>query len=355
MCGFYGVFSLNQNIKIKQTESIDLNHRGPDSTEIFFDKNFYGKFFRLKILGNNQSNQPMKSYDGRWVIMLNGEIYNYIELAQELEKTNLIKYGDTRVLTELIAQKGIGSLKKLNGMFAIVIYDILKKKVYLVRDRFGIKPIYYSKINNTLFFSSEIKSISKIIKPSISKKSVEDYILSELYPKCPNTFFEKIYEVKPATFCEYNNYKFSEYKYFDLEESVSKINNNISLDYIDHLLTNSIKLRFRSNLPVNLHFSGGIDSTALLVKIKEIFGDEMPINLFCAKFSNNKNQDFYKAKNIAKFFNEKLNYKNINFKKIPQYAKKVQYFLDEPYGGIPLISMFQLNEYEKKKKTYRNS
>lgn len=349
MCGFYGVFSLNQNIKIKQTESIDLNHRGPDSTEIFFDKNFYGKFFRLKILGNNQSNQPMKSYDGRWVIMLNGEIYNYIELAQELGKMNLIKYGDTRVLTELIAQKGIESLKKLNGMFAIVIYDILKKKVYLVRDRFGIKPIYYSKINNTLFFSSEIKSISKIIKPSISKKSVEDYILSELYPKCPNTFFEKIYEVKPATFCEYNNYKFSEYKYFDLEESVSKINNNVSLDYIDHLLTNSIKLRFRSNLPVNLHFSGGIDSTALLVKIKEIFGNDMPINLFCAKFSNNKNQDFHKAKYIAKFFNEKLNYKNINIKKIPQYAKKVQYFLDEPYGGIPLISMFQLNEYEKKK------
>jgi len=115
------------------------------------------------------------------------------------------------------------------------------------------------------------------------------------------------------------------------------------------LLTNSIKLRFRSNLPINLHFSGGIDSTALLVKVKEIFGDEMPINLFCAKFSNNKNQDFYKAKNIAKFFNEKLNYKNINIKKIPQFAKEVQYFLDEPYGGIPLISMFQLNQYEKKK------
>ncbi|MDC1497002.1 asparagine synthase (glutamine-hydrolyzing) [Pelagibacteraceae bacterium] len=349
MCGFYGVFSLNQNIKIKKNESIDLNHRGPDSTKIFFDKNFYGKFFRLKILGNNQSNQPMKSYDGRWVIMLNGEIYNYKELAKELGEINLIKYGDTRVLTELIAKKGIKSLKKLNGMFAIVIYDIVKKKIYLARDRFGIKPIYYSKIDNNLFFSSEIKSISKIIKPTISKKSVEDYILSELYPKCPNTFFEKIYEVKPSTICEYNNDKFLEYKYFDLEESVSKINNNISLDYIDHLLTNSIKLRFRSNLPVNLHFSGGIDSTALLVKIKEIYGDEMPINLFCAKFSNNKNQDFYKAKNIAKFFNEKLNYKNINIKKIPQFAKKVQYFLDEPYGGIPLISMFQLNQYEKKR------
>jgi len=349
MCGFYGVFSLNQNIKIKSTESIDLNHRGPDSTDIFFDKNFYGKFFRLKILGNNQSNQPMKSYDGRWIIMLNGEVYNYKELAEELEKINLIKHGDTRVLTELIAQKGIKSIKKLNGMFAIVIYDILKKKIYLVRDRFGIKPIYYSRIDNTLFFSSEIKSISKMIRPSISEKSVEDYILSELYPQCPNTFFEKIYEVKPATICEYSNGKFSEYKYFDLEESVSKINNNVSLDYIDHLLTNSIKLRFRSNLPINLHFSGGIDSTALLVKVKEIFGDEMPINLFCAKFSNNKNQDFYKAKNIAKFFNEKLNYKNINIKKIPQFAKEVQYFLDEPYGGIPLISMFQLNQYEKKK------
>ena len=109
-----------------------------------------------------------------------------------------------------------------------------------------------------------------------------------MYPKCPNTFFEKIYEVKPATFCKYFNKKFSEHKYFDLEESVNKIRDNVSLDYIDDLLTNSIKLRFRSNLPVNLHFSGGIDSTALLVKIKEIFGNEMPINLFCAKFSNNK-------------------------------------------------------------------
>ena len=349
MCGFYGVFSLNQNIKIKSQDSIDLNHRGPDSTGIFFDKNLYCKFFRLKILGNNQSNQPMKSYDGRWIIMLNGEIYNYKELAVELKKISLIKYGDTRVLTELIAKNGIESLKKLNGMFAIVIYDILKKKLYLVRDRFGIKPIYYSKIKDTLFFSSEIKSISKMIKPSISKKSVEDYIISELYPKCPNTFFEKIYEVKPATFCKYFNKKFSEHKYFDLEESVNKIRDNVSLDYIDDLLTNSIKLRFRSNLPVNLHFSGGIDSTALLVKIKEIFGNEMPINLFCAKFSNNKNQDFFKANNIAKYFNEKLNYKNINIHRIPQLAEEVQYFLDEPYGGIPLISMFELNKYEKKK------
>ena len=92
MCGFYGVFSLNQNIKIDNNESIDLTHRGPDNTSKFFDKNFYGKFFRLKILGNNQSNQPMMSYNKRWVIMLNGEIYNYKELAQEIEKINLIKW-----------------------------------------------------------------------------------------------------------------------------------------------------------------------------------------------------------------------------------------------------------------------
>jgi len=349
MCGFYGVFSLNQNIKIDNNESIDLTHRGPDNTSKFFDKNFYGKFFRLKILGNNQSNQPMMSYNKRWVIMLNGEIYNYKELAQEIEKINLIKYGDTRVLTELIAKEGIKCLKKLNGMFAIVIYDINKKKIYLVRDRFGIKPIYYSKIKNALYFSSEIKSISKIIKPDVSKKSIEDYILSELYPKSPKTFFENIFEIKPGTFCKYSNNKFSINKYFDLKESVNKVNKEISLAYLDHLLTESIKLRFRSNLPVNLHFSGGIDSTALLVKIKETFGDEMPINLFCTKFSNNKNQDFYKAKSIANFFNEKLNYKNINIKRIPKIADKVQYFLDEPFGGIPLISMFQLNQLEKEK------
>tara|TARA_B100001057_G_scaffold494372_1_gene590821 strand:- start:324 stop:2120 length:1797 start_codon:yes stop_codon:yes gene_type:complete len=349
MCGFYGVFSLNQNIKINNNESIDLTHRGPDNTSEFIDKNFYGKFFRLKILGNNQSNQPMISYDKKWVILLNGEIYNYKELAQELEKINLIKYGDTRVLTELIAKEGIKCLKKLNGMFAIVIYNISKKKIYLVRDRFGIKPIYYSKIKDSLYFSSEIKSISKIIKPHVSKKSIEDYIISELYPKSPKTFFENIFEIKPGTFCKYSKNKISEKKYFDLKESVNRVNKKISLEYLDHLLTESIKLRFRSNLPVNLHFSGGIDSTALLVKIKEIFGDEMPINLFCTKFSDNKYQDFYKAKSIANFLNEKLNYKNINIKNIPKITNKVQYFLDEPFGGIPLICMFQLNQLERKK------
>lgn len=349
MCGFYGVFSLNQNIKINNNESIDLTHRGPDNTSEFIDKNFYGKFFRLKILGNNQSNQPMISYDKKWVILLNGEIYNYKELAQELEQINLIKYGDTRVLTELIAKEGIKCLKKLNGMFAIVIYNISKKKIYLVRDRFGIKPIYYSKIKDSLYFSSEIKSISKIIKPHVSKKSIEDYIISELYPKSPKTFFENIFEIKPGTFCKYSKNKISEKKYFDLKESVNRVNKKISLEYLDHLLTESIKLRFRSNLPVNLHFSGGIDSTALLVKIKEIFGDEMPINLFCTKFSDNKYQDFYKAKSIANFLNEKLNYKNINIKNIPKITNKVQYFLDEPFGGIPLICMFQLNQLERKK------
>ena len=347
MCGFYGNFTTKKNFKIKKKLSISLAHRGPDEEKEFLDEKIYMKFFRLKILGNNQSSQPMKSFDGRWIVMLNGEIYNYIEIANELQKNNLIKFGDTRVLTELIAERGLRSINKLNGMFAIIAYNKITKKIYFVRDRFGIKPLYYSNTNDEVFFASEIKSISKVLSPNISKQAIEEYFVSELYPESPKTFFQNIYEVKPGTIYEFSNEKINIKKYFDLENSVKKINQNIQFEHLEELLTQSIKFRYRSNLPINLHFSGGIDSTALLIKIKETFGIDFPVNLFCTKFANTKNQDFYKAKKIANFLNEKLNFKNINIKKIPIDAKKVQYYCDEPYGGVPVISMFQLNKFEK--------
>ena len=195
MCGFSGCYSHNKKLK-KNFNPIPLNHRGPDDFKLFKNNFVHLNFFRLKILGGDHGVQPMISENKKWLMVFNGCIYNYVELAKEIKRPDLIHKGDSRVLLEFLSLKGFSNLKKLNGMFSIVIINIKKKKLFLIRDRFGIKPLYYKIKKNIFYFSSEIKSISNTLKLRVDFDQISNFLESELYPARPNTFFKDIYEIE---------------------------------------------------------------------------------------------------------------------------------------------------------------
>ena len=150
MCGFSGCFFLNKKNINNQFKTLSLNHRGPDDFQNFKNSFIKLDFYRLKILGGSYGKQPMISENKEWMLVFNGEIYNYIELAKEICRPDLIKKGDTRVLLELIALKGLKAISKLNGMFSIALFNLKIKKIYLIRDRFGVKPLYYKIDKNVI-------------------------------------------------------------------------------------------------------------------------------------------------------------------------------------------------------------
>ena len=349
MCGFSGSYFFNGSSSKKLIKSISLDHRGPDDHQIFKNDFVEFNFFRLKILGGSYGKQPMISENKRWMIVFNGEIYNYIEIAKKIKRSDLIKKGDTRVLLELISLKGVKAIKETNGMFSIALFDLKSKKIFLIRDRFGIKPLYYKVDKNFLNFSSEIKSLQIDKNQEINMNVLNHFLESELYPKKPKTFFKNIFEIEPGTINEFKKNKLSTTKYYSLKKNIKKLENkNINLKEFEDSLEKSIKLRLRSDVPISLHFSGGIDSTALLCKLKEIYGDNLPIKIFILKYKNRLSSDLIRARKICKILKLKLNeinFKNSNFKRI---AKEVQFFMDEPFGGVPLLGSAILNKHQKK-------
>ena len=216
MCGFFDSFSYKKNANILISNQ-SLEHRGPDDIQNYKDDYFECVFFRLKILGGNKGAQPMLSDNGRWLILFNGEVYNFIELGEELGLSNCKNYSDTKFILEQFSKFGIKALEKFNGMFAIVLYDRIDKKIFLIRDRLGTKPLYYSLKNQILYFASEIKSIP--IKKEVKDNIVNDYLILGKYPRI-STFYKDIYNVEPSHIISFNKNNFKKNKYFFLKKKV---------------------------------------------------------------------------------------------------------------------------------------
>jgi asparagine synthase (glutamine-hydrolysing) len=161
----------------------------------------------------------MLSNNGRWLILFNGEVYNYIELGEELGFSNYKNLSDTKVILEQFSKFGIKALEKFNGMFAIVLYDRIKKKIFLIRDRLGTKPLYYSLKNNILYFASEIKSIP--ITKEVEESVVNDYLALGKYPRI-TTFYKHIYNVDPSHIISFDKNNFKKNKYFFLKKEVDE-------------------------------------------------------------------------------------------------------------------------------------
>ena len=273
MCGICGILHFDPDqpvdLHILTSMSETMLHRGPDDFGTHIEDSIGLAHRRLSIIDlTSTGHQPMSSLDGRYWIIYNGEIYNYIELKRYLiaKGYSFQSKSDTEVLLNLFIEEGKECLQKLNGMFAFVIWDSVKKKMFIARDRLGIKPLYWYRSNGTFLFASEIKAFFQYpnLKAEVNLDGLQDY-LSFQFCLGEKTMFKDIHSLSPGSWMEISQDGTAQTGcYWELNFQVDTTH---SEDYfkqaLSDLLDDSIKLRLRSDVPLGSHLSGGLDSSVV--------------------------------------------------------------------------------------------
>lgn len=301
MCAIFGY----KNSKINEKFFFDLmKHRGPDAKGIVKHSNWTLGHMRLSIIDKSaNSNQPFEK-DGSTII-LNGEIYNYLELKNEyLPDSKFTTSSDTEVLIMLLNKYGVKILNKLNGMFAFA-YLNKDGELFLVRDRYGVKPLYYSQINDSFYFASELNPlISNHSNSSIDKKEIKSYLEHTITDIDDKSGFTDIYSIKPGYYILINKDTiFNQKQWYQIPKT-----NNINLDkyeiinQCEKLLLDSIKIRCRADVPIALTLSGGVDSSLIYTLIKE----KLDINIkpFIFRHNNTLTDESKLAINLTKKYGD---------------------------------------------------
>jgi asparagine synthase (glutamine-hydrolysing) len=292
MCGINGIFLLNQN-KLNLKSSIiemnsTINYRGPDNTNFISEKLFALGHNRLSIIDlDKRSNQPMKDCDGFLYIVFNGEIYNFIEIRNELQKQNIKFFtkSDTEVILNGYKFWGEDIIKKLQGFYSFCIYDTRKQEVFITRDKHGIKPLFYYLDDEMFCFSSEIKPLLKLkINKEIDYKSILSY-LNIGYINSPNSPFKYIKQVLPG---EEISFKLKGGKIF--HETKNDLFNNLKINDKDlyKIIDQSIKDSLISDVQVGLLLSSGLDSNIINYHCEK---NHYNLNTLSIGFKNNKSYD----------------------------------------------------------------
>ena len=287
MCGIAGIINLkNEDIERRQVLQMMslIKHRGPDDDGIFVDNNVGLGFVRLSIIDLSQSgHQPMFSQNRRYVIIYNGEVYNYIEIREELESEGYVFHtnSDTEVVLASFQKWGKKCLNKFNGMFAFVIYDTMNKDIFAARDRFGIKPFYYYLDEDELIFASEIKAILPFIKREANFEAISNYLLFNRTDYSSDTFFKGIKKLPHGGQLEIHKNQVTYSKWYNLKENI--FNKEFRPKDFRSMLTDSIKLRLRADVPIGVSLSGGIDSSVITSSVLHDFA-LTDINTFSAVY-----------------------------------------------------------------------
>lgn len=274
MCGIAGIIGDYNEVQLDAMLA-SQHHRGPDATGKYLDAQYAALGHnRLAIIDlSEQSNQPFVDNSGRYLIVFNGEIYNYIEIKADLQSQYDFKTAsDTEVLLAAFIVYGASCLEKCNGMFAFAIWDNQEKKLFAARDRFGVKPFYYAFKNQTLYFSSEIKALHAAGIPKTPNERVwASYFAYGSYGMPDETFWSGIAQLPGGHFMEYEDKNLAIKKWYCFEEAVAKQPKNLTFEQAKEqyvaLLKDSVNLRFRADVPVGFNVSGGLDSSVLLALV----------------------------------------------------------------------------------------
>lgn len=355
MCGIVGIITNQTSIELQHQLKAMLEatkHRGPDATESWMDSNCCLGHNRLSIIDlHSAANQPMHSNCGRYVIVFNGEIYNYLELKETLKFEYTFKtQSDTEVLLAAFIKYGTHVAEKLNGMFAFLIWDKEAKKVFACRDRFGVKPFYYSIHNGNFYFASEIKAFFAAEIPKKENWKVwANYLVNGSYGMPNETFWDKIEQLPGGHILELEVAEGKTLSSKDLKitqwyDFISRVNaiepieeSLLKANYLD-LLNDSISLRFRADVNVGFNISGGLDSSVLLALVNKQFPENKTIEAFTF-YSNNKEYDELPwVEQMIALTGNPLNKCLLKSEEIDSLIKEVSYYQDEPFGGFPTLA-----------------
>jgi asparagine synthase (glutamine-hydrolysing) len=307
MCGITGYFSFSNAFTESELHAMTdcLSHRGPDASGYFTDETCALGHRRLSIIDlSDNANQPMYSENEQFVMVYNGEVYNYREIAVELKlrfKTNFRTSSDSEVILEAYAHYGVDFLSKLNGMFAIAIYDKIKKELFVCRDRLGIKPFYYFWDGRNFAFASELKALTKLkhIPLEINKNAVYQFLHIGMIP-APQSIYKSIKKLESGNWMKVSKNTLEIKSYWKINQQVTKkiiTKEKEALVKLSDLLMSSIQYQIKSDVPFGVFLSGGIDSSLITANAVTLSGTQ--VNTFSIGFEENKYNESVYAKAIA--------------------------------------------------------
>ncbi len=350
MCGIVGLINKNKKnaeVSLLSQMAAAINHRGPDDEGYFVDKNvgFFHK--RLSIIDLKTGHQPMTS--NQKTIVFNGEIYNYKELKLELQNKGhkFNTTSDTEVILKMYDEYGENCVNQLNGMFAFIIYDKNKNKLFIARDHFGIKPLYFHNDESYLIFGSEIKAILQHpeIKAEPNFDAVNQYITFQ-YVLGSDTLFKNIFKLLPGhqMSVNLNSMDISVRKYW---EPSFKVDDHHTEEYFVHelksLLNDTINIQLRSDVPVGSYLSGGMDSSIVTMLASKKF--EGNFKSFTGAFKEGEEFDETKyAREVAKESNSQLLEIYPTEDEFISLLPKLIYHLDEPAAGPGLFPQYMVSK-----------
>ena len=362
MCGICGLINFDKkpvDSSVLKKINDTLSHRGPDDEGFYIEKNIGLAQRRLSILDLSPlGHQPM-FYDGKnLVIVFNGEIYNYIEVREELLKLGykFRSESDTEVILAAYREWGTDCLGKFNGMWAFVIYDRKKKLIFASRDRMGVKPFYYLYDKKKFLFASEIKAIlaHPEVKALPNEKIVWDYLISGLTDHSEQTFFKGIKELRGGYYLILKNNKLQIKKYWDLNPD-KKAENLNDFDFqkkFQELFLDSVRLRLRSDVPIGTCLSGGLDSSAIVCAINDFLKKEGKIaqigqwqKTFSAAYDDKKYKDCDERKYIDEVIHKTKAKSYLIFpsgKKLVDEIEEVIYHQDYPFCSTSIYAQWNV-------------
>ena len=350
MCGIAGIFNFN-NEQVRLEQLLDMTNRmverGPDDDGFYISESesLGLGFRRLSIIDVEGGHQPLTNEDESLYLIFNGEIYNHVELRADLvSRGHVFKTkSDAEVLIHLYEEKGVKALDDLNGMFAFALYDSKLDKLFLARDRLGIKPLFFAKSSSKFVFASDLRALNSQFESTINEDAVIDY-LALAYVSKTKSMFNGVNKLLPGHMMvvdvsgsmEISNY-WSPGLAPKWEGSITEAKNRL-----EYLIGDAVKLQMRSDVPVGLFLSGGVDSSALLAFASQLTSE--PLRTFTIKFSGKDSSDASMAKMLAEKYKTKHVEIEVDAAYLLRAMEELVPLLDEPISDSAIFPAYILSK-----------
>ena len=349
MCGIAGIIDFNRKVPGERLAPMlqAIVHRGPDDEGKLIGDSFAAGMRRLSIIDLATGNQPIFNERKTVFTFFNGEIYNFIELRKDLERKGhqFYTHSDTEVLVHYYEEEGIDFVKRLNGMFAFLLGDLTSNTFYIVRDHYGIKPLYYHVKDDRVLFASELKSIlaSGLVQSGIQEEALVNY-LNYLYVPSPKSIFKDIYKLEAGHYLEVNAKGISKSRWYDLKlfTSPSSKSHKTIKEEVRFLLEDAIRLQMRSDVPVGAYLSGGIDSSLITALASK--NTTLPLATFSVGFENSEFDELPYARQVAKAYKTEHHELVVSPDDALNFLPVLMRYMDEPIGDSAVLPSYLVSK-----------
>ena len=356
MCGIAGILHFNTDRAVdssairRMTDAVA--HRGPDGEGFHVCKNLAFGHRRLSIIDLSTGDQPMFSDDRSIVLIFNGEIYNYVELREELRTLGHVFHtnSDTEVIIKAYQQWNVECQKKLNGMWAFALWDYTQQQLFISRDRMGEKPLHYAVVDNTFLFGSEIKSLFAYGFPKIYNLEMLEIYFALGYIPAPATFFKNIYKLRAGSYLLIKAGEVKECKYWDLpeiDEDNMLHNRDEIFEKFQAILKDSVRIQMRSDVPYGAFLSGGLDSSSVVELMSET--SSFPVETFTIGFKEKSFDERHLSKLVSDRFHTNHHEQLVSPDTFDESLRHVVFYHDEPFADSSSIATSHVSRFAASK------